>query len=57
MTPAQLLPQLGRLDLFIHDGLHSYWNIRRELDMITPYLSRPTVVITDDIESNTAFSE
>jgi len=30
LLPA-LLPQLGRVNFFIHDSLHTYWNIRREL--------------------------
>lgn len=53
----KLLPQLERVDLFIHDSLHTYWNIRQELNMITPYLARPAVVIADDIQGNRAFSD
>ena len=52
-----LLPILNSVDVFVHDSLHTYWNIRRELKMITPYLSRPSAVIADDIHGNRAFME
>jgi len=52
-----LLSQLKKVDIFIHDSLHTYWNIRRELQLVTPYLSRPAAVIADDIQNNVAFQE
>ena len=52
-----LLQTLKHVDVFIHDSLHTYWNIKRELNIVTPYLSRPSVVIADDIHSNKAFLE
>jgi len=54
---SNLLPKLGRVDVFVHDSLHTYWNIKRELNIVTPYLSRPSVVIADDIHGNKAFLE
>ncbi len=53
----KLLPRVGQVDLFIHDSLHTYRNIRRELETVTPYLARPAVVIADDIQGNRAFSD
>jgi hypothetical protein len=53
----RLLPQIGRVDFFIHDSLHTYWNIRRELFTVTPYLSRRSAVLLDDVDGNRAFSE
>lgn len=53
----KLLPMLGSVDLFVHDSLHTYANIRRELGMITPYLAPRAVVVVDDIEGNRAFAE
>ncbi len=53
----KLLSQLGKVDMFVHDSLHTYWNIRRELELISPYLSRPSIVIADDIQDNSAFLE
>nr|WP_290668784.1 class I SAM-dependent methyltransferase [Ardenticatena sp.] len=52
-----LLDTLKHVDIFVHDGLHTYWNIKRELNAITPYLTRPSVVIADDVEENKAFYE
>lgn len=52
-----LLPKLGSVDIFVHDSLHTYWNIKRELNIVTPYLSRPSLVIADDIHGNKAFLE
>jgi hypothetical protein len=53
----RLLPQLKEVDIFIHDSLHTYWNIKLELQLVTPYLSHFAVVIADDIQNNTAFQE
>jgi len=52
-----LLQTLQHVDVFVHDSLHTYWNIKRELNMVTPYLSKPSVVIADDIHGNKAFLE
>lgn len=52
-----LLKELGRVDLFLHDSLHTYDNMKFELRRIVPYLSRPGVVISDDIHGNRAFLE
>jgi hypothetical protein len=56
MLPT-LLPSLGQVNLFIHGSLHTYRNIRGELETVTPYLGHPAMVIVDDIQSNTAFSD
>jgi len=55
LLPA-LMEELGRVDLFVHDSLHTYRNIRRELDIVTPSLARPSVVIADDAGGNAAFA-
>ena len=60
-TSKRLLPmilqQMGKVDMFVHDSLHTYWNIMRELNMVTPFLARPSIVISDDIQGNKAFGE
>ena len=60
-TSRRLLPRLlkriGTVDLFIHDSLHTRRNMRRELRNVTPYLSSTAVVLSDDIEGNSAFCE
>jgi cephalosporin hydroxylase len=53
----RLLQQIGQVDVFIHDSLHTYQNMRYELNAITPRLSKPSVVIADDIDGNSAFHE
>lgn len=52
-----LLPELGQVDIFIHDSLHTYWNMKREFEQVKPYLARPSVVIADDVQGNPAFLE
>jgi hypothetical protein len=38
--------------------LHNFYpNMRHELNAITPYLAKPSVVIADDIDGNPAFFE
>ncbi len=56
LLPA-VLAQAGQVDLFIHDSLHTYHNMRRELATVTPYLARPGVVVVDDANENAAFAE
>jgi hypothetical protein len=53
----RLLDRIGPLDFFIHDSLHTYRNMKRELRTVTPSLLRPAVVVSDDIEGNPAFAE
>jgi len=52
-----LLPQVKSVDIFIHDSRHTYQNIKRELSLVLPYLSRRSVVIADDVQENRAFLE
>jgi hypothetical protein len=53
----RILKQIGAVDFFIHDSLHTCRNIRRELAIVTPYLSGPALVLSDDIDGNPAFRE
>ncbi len=53
----QLLSQFAAVDIFIHDSLHTYRNISRELQMVAPRLAPRCIVIADDIEGNSAFLE
>jgi hypothetical protein len=45
------------LQQIIHDSLHTDRNMQRELSPVTPYLSPPAVVLSHDIEVNSALSE
>jgi hypothetical protein len=50
-----LLPQLGQVDIFVHDSLHTLRNMRHEFRSVMGYLSQPGVVIADDVDRNPAF--
>ncbi len=52
-----IVKQAASVDIFIHDSLHTYRNIFRELRVVTPYLARPSLVISDDIEGHPAFND
>ena len=52
-----LLRQTGVVDLFLHDSLHTYRNMRREFEMIWPRLRTGGVLLADDVERNAAFGE
>lgn len=53
----KLLSRLGTIDLFVHDSLHTYRNMRREFEQVWPILKPGGAVIADDIEGNLAFQE
>jgi predicted O-methyltransferase YrrM len=54
LLPA-LVKSLGSVDIFMHDSLHTYRNMKQELDAVTPRLARPSLVIADDVDGNAAF--
>ncbi len=51
----ELLSDLGQIDLFIHDSLHSERNVRFELDRTWPSLSPKGAVVVDDVDANWGF--
>jgi len=48
---------LGSIDLFVHDSLHTYRNMRMEFETVWPVLRPGGALISDDIEGNAAFQE
>jgi hypothetical protein len=56
VLPA-LLPKLEGLGVFIHDSLHTFQNMQAELQLVTPRLKRPAVVLADDIQENRAYAQ
>ncbi len=52
-----LLPGIGRVGLFLHDAMHTYRNMSWELGTVTPHMARPSAVIVDDIDYNSAFRD
>jgi predicted O-methyltransferase YrrM len=53
----RLLEELNTVDLFVHDSLHSYRNMRREFEAVWPRLRTGGVLVADDVERNRAFGE
>jgi hypothetical protein len=51
----KLLSQLGQIDLFVHDSLHSERNVRFELDRAWSILRPGGAVVIDDIDANWGF--
>jgi hypothetical protein len=52
----KLLPQLDRLDLFVHDSEHSHPCMMLEYELAYEWLSEGGVLLSDDINWNDAFS-
>jgi hypothetical protein len=50
-----LLHDLGQIDLFIHDSLHSERNVRFELDRAWLTLGPKGAVVVDDVDANWGF--
>ena len=52
-----LLARVKTVDLFVHDSLHTYRNMRREFELVWPRLRRGGVLVADDVERSRAFGE
>jgi hypothetical protein len=50
-----LLSELGEIDLFIHDSLHSERNVRFELDRASRVLKPGGALVIDDVDANWGF--
>ncbi len=51
----RLLEETGPVDLFVHDSLHTLWNMRREFEILWPHLRAGGALLADDVERNAAF--
>lgn len=58
---SRLLPKIvrevGPVDFFLHDSLHTYRNMSREFNVITRNLRAPGMIVSDDVNWNAAFLE
>lgn len=52
-----LLQRLEEVDMFIHDSLHTYRNMRMEFETVWPHIRQGGILISDDIQDNAAFQE
>lgn len=50
-----LLAELGRIDLFVHDSLHTKRNLRFEVAHAVKFLQPGGVIVIDDIDTNWGF--
>lgn len=50
-----LLHDLGEVDIFIHDSLHSYEHMKLEFEMARPYIRHGGLLLADDAQWNSAF--
>ncbi len=53
----KLLREIGDIDMFVRDSLHSYHNVRRELKVASSRLASNGIVVVDNIAGNSAFLE
>ena len=49
-----LVRQLGSIDLFVHDSMHTTRNVSFELECVWPALRPGGVIVIDDVEKNAA---
>jgi hypothetical protein len=52
-----LVADLGQIDLFLHDSMHTARNLRFELDRVWPALAPGGAALIDDVEKNAATGE
>jgi hypothetical protein len=52
-----LVAELGQVDFFLHDSMHTERNLRFELDQIWPELAPGGTALIDDVEKNVAIGE
>lgn len=50
-----LLSELGQIDLFIHDSLHSERNVRFEMELAWAALRPGGALVVDDVDANWGF--
>lgn len=52
-----ILSQLGQVDIFIHDSNHTYADMKFEFETSYPHIRSGGLLLSDDTNFNTAFSE
>lgn len=52
-----LLRQIGPVDLFLHDSLHTRRHMQSEFETVWPHLRQRGLMMADDVERNGAFGE
>ena len=52
-----LLNEIHEIDIFIHDSLHTYQNMKYEFNTVWPHIKKNGFLISDDVSENSAFME
>jgi hypothetical protein len=52
-----LLDEINKVDVFLHDSEHSYENMMFEYATVWPYLTEGALLLSDDISWNSAFRD
>ncbi len=50
-----LLSKLDNIDMFFHDSEHSYETMSAEYNIVWPHIRKGSLLISDDVDRNTAF--
>jgi predicted O-methyltransferase YrrM len=53
----QLLTEVGKVDIFIHDSSHTYEHMKFEFELSYPYIRSGGLLLSDDANFNAAFEE
>jgi predicted O-methyltransferase YrrM len=53
----EILAQVGKADIFVHDSCHSYEHMKFEFDQAYPHIRPGGLLISDDVSFNSAFKE
>lgn len=53
----KILKQLGSIDIFFHDSLHTYKNMMFEFETAWPFIKKNGFLLSDDIIENNAFNK
>ncbi len=54
---SRTLKRLEKVDIFIHDGWHSYENMMYEFETVLPKIPKHGLLMSDDITVNNAFED
>ena len=52
-----LLESVGKIDIFLHDSMHTYKNMIFEFESAWPYIKHDGFLLSDDILENNSFLE
>jgi predicted O-methyltransferase YrrM len=52
-----ILKQIGKVDIFVHDSQHTYKNMQLEFKLALPHIRTGGMIISDDVGRNRAFRE